>query len=207
MTIRCFQWNWWPPCQSTTVRPIPQSIQCGHAPRKGARECQLWWKKCVPPPKAALCLFGLMNPPPQPIVIMPPSALAHLTSLDLQSPWKFKLRNPANSAASTYAGVLEFIAQEGVVHLPYWMMKTLRLNEGDPIRITGAELPKGKMVKIQAQSVHFLEVSDPKAVYVSKSTLTSSWYYVNPILVGLNRPSAIFHVSPRAISSKSSTIR
>ena len=104
----------------------------------------------------------------RPLVIMPPSALAHLTSLDLQSPWKFKLRNPANPAASTHAGVLEFIAQEGVVHLPYWMMKTLRLNEGDPIRITGAELPKGKMVKIQAQSVHFLEVSDPKAVCVSK---------------------------------------
>ena len=97
---------------------------------------------------------------------MPPSALAQLTSLDLQSPWKFKLSNPANSAAYTHAGVLEFIAQEGVVHLPYWMMKTLRLNEGDPIRITGADLPKGKMVKLQAQSVHFLEVSDPKAVYV-----------------------------------------
>jgi hypothetical protein len=103
-----------------------------------------------------------------PPVIMPPSSLAHLTSLDLESPWKFKLRNPANPAASTHAGVLEFIAQEGVVHLPYWMMKTLRLNEGDPIRITGAELPRGKMVKLQAQSVHFLEVSDPKAVYVSK---------------------------------------
>ncbi|KAF9791251.1 ubiquitin fusion degradation protein I [Thelephora terrestris] len=97
-------------------------------------------------------------------IIMPPSALAHLTSLDIQSPWKFKLSNPANPAASTHAGVLEFIAQEGVVHLPYWMMKTLRLNEGDAIRITGADLPKGKMVKIQAQSVHFLEVSDPKAV-------------------------------------------
>ena len=102
---------------------------------------------------------------------MPPSALAHLTSLDIQSPWKFKLSNPANPAASTHAGVLEFIAQEGVVHLPYWMMKTLRLNEGDAIRITGADLPKGKMVKIQAQSVHFLEVSDPKAVYVSNGPL------------------------------------
>ncbi|KAA1469463.1 UFD1-domain-containing protein [Dentipellis sp. KUC8613] len=97
-------------------------------------------------------------------IIMPPSALAHLTSLDIESPWMFKLRNPANPAASTHAGVLEFIAEEGVVHLPYWMMKTLRLNEGDPIRITGTELPKGKFVKLQAQHVHFLEISDPKAV-------------------------------------------
>jgi len=99
------------------------------------------------------------------LVIMPPSALANLTNLDLQSPWMFQLRNPSNPAASTHAGVLEFIAEEGVVHLPYWMMKTLRLNEGDPIRITGTELPKGKLVKLQAQSVHFLEISDHRAVY------------------------------------------
>jgi ubiquitin fusion degradation protein 1 len=98
------------------------------------------------------------------LVILPPSTLAHLTSLDLDSPWMFKLRNPQNPAASTHAGVLEFIAEEGVVHLPYWMMKTLRLNEGDPVRITGAELAKGKFVKLQAQHVHFLEISDPKAV-------------------------------------------
>lgn len=97
---------------------------------------------------------------------MPPSALASLTSLDLESPWMFQLRNPSNTAASTHAGVLEFIAPEGCVHLPHWMMKTLRLEEGDPIRVTGAELPKGKLVKLQAQSVHFLEISDHKAVYV-----------------------------------------
>lgn len=100
-------------------------------------------------------------------VLMPQSSLARLTQLDLESPWMFQLRNPANPAASTHAGVLEFIAEEGVVHLPYWMMKTLRLNEGDPIRITGTDLPKGKLVKLQAQSTHFLEISDPKAVYVS----------------------------------------
>jgi len=44
------------------------------------------------------------------------------------------------------------------------MMKKLNLNEGDPIKLTGTTLPKGKMVKIQAQSLTFLEVSDPKAV-------------------------------------------
>lgn len=41
-----------------------------------------------------------------------------------------------------------------------------RLREGDPLRVTGAKLPKGKRVKIQAQNLEFLEVSDPKAVYV-----------------------------------------
>jgi ubiquitin fusion degradation protein 1 len=48
--------------------------------------------------------------------------------------------------------------------LHFQMMKSLNLNEGDPLRITGTTLPKGKMVKIQAQSVDFLEVTDPKAV-------------------------------------------
>ncbi|KAJ4475234.1 ubiquitin fusion degradation protein I [Lentinula edodes] len=109
-------------------------------------------------------------------IIMPPSSLARLTALDLQSPWQFQLRNPSNPAAETHAGVLEFIAEEGVAYLPYWMMRTLRLNEGDPIRITGAELPKGKLVKLQAQSVHFLEISDHKVVLENQlrnfSTLT-----------------------------------
>ena len=97
-------------------------------------------------------------------VIMPQSALARLTQLDVEAPWMFKLSNPANPAASTHAGVLEFIAEEGVVHLPQWMMQSLRLQEGDPIRVTGTDLPKGKFVKLQAQTVHFLEISDPKAV-------------------------------------------
>lgn len=95
---------------------------------------------------------------------MPPSALARLTHLNLSSPWMFQLRNPENAAASTHAGVLEFIADEGIVYLPYWMMKTLKLSEGDRIRVTGAALPKGKFVKLQAQETSFLEVSDPKAV-------------------------------------------
>ena len=98
-------------------------------------------------------------------IIMPPSALAHLTNLEIESPWFFELRSTgASEARRTHAGVLEFIADEGNVHLPAWMMRTLGLSEGDPIRLTGTTLPKGKMVKIQPQTVDFLEISDPKAV-------------------------------------------
>lgn len=43
-------------------------------------------------------------------------------------------------------------------------MKRLNLNEGDGIRLYGTRLPKGKFVKLQPQSVTFLELSDPKAV-------------------------------------------
>ncbi|WWD20459.1 hypothetical protein CI109_104935 [Kwoniella shandongensis] len=101
-------------------------------------------------------------------IIMPPSALARLSGLDIPGPWTFQLRNPRSpSQHKTHAGVLEFIADEGIVHLPAWMMKNLNLTEGDPVRLTGAKLPKGKMVKIQAQSVDFLQVSDAKAVLES----------------------------------------
>lgn len=98
-------------------------------------------------------------------IIMPPSALAQLTNLDIESPWYFQLRNTGSAESKrTHAGVLEFIADEGNVHLPAWMMRTLGLSEGDPIRLNGTTLPKGKMVKIQPQTVDFLEISDPKAV-------------------------------------------
>ncbi|KAG8678472.1 ubiquitin fusion degradation protein, partial [Ceratobasidium sp. 394] len=97
-------------------------------------------------------------------IILPPSSLANLSDLDLEGPWLFQLRNPSNQAATTHCGVLEFIAEEGCAHLPFWMMRTLRLNEGDPIRITSANLVKGSFVKIQAQEKEFIEVSDPKAV-------------------------------------------
>ena len=54
------------------------------------------------------------------------------------------------------------------------MMTTLGLNEGDPVQLSGTSLPKGKMVKIQAQSTDFLQVSDPKAVYVHPDTQPTS---------------------------------
>lgn len=44
------------------------------------------------------------------------------------------------------------------------MMRQLGLNEGDPVRLNGTTLPKGTFVKIQPQTVDFLEISDPKAV-------------------------------------------
>lgn len=77
----------------------------------------------------------------------------------------------------THAGVLEFIADEGIVHLPAWMMKKLQLSEGDPIRLTGCTLPKGKHVKIQAQSTDFLQVSDAKAVWVA---IPLPWIHLTP---------------------------
>ncbi|KAK0528090.1 ubiquitin fusion degradation protein [Tilletia horrida] len=97
-------------------------------------------------------------------IIMPPSALAKLSHFEIASPWIFELNNISEDPKRTHAGVLEFIAEEGNVHLPAWMMRSLNLSEGDTIRIVGKQLPKGKLVKFQAQTVDFLEISDHRAV-------------------------------------------
>lgn len=83
--------------------------------------------------------------------------------MEIASPYLFRIK-PHGSESVTHAGVLEFIADEGNVHLPAWMMRQLGLSEGDPIHLTGTTLPKGKFVKIQPQTTDFLEISDPKAV-------------------------------------------
>lgn len=85
--------------------------------------------------------------------------------LELESPWTFTLRSTGRREhKTTHGGVVEFIAEEGNVYLPGWMMRMLELQEGDPIHVQGTRLPKGKFVKLQPQTVDFLEISDPKAV-------------------------------------------
>src|ERR1700761_1075174 len=62
-------------------------------------------------------------------IIMPPSALDTLTRLNIQYPMLFKLTNNRHQRF-THCGVLEFVADEGKVYLPYWMMRNLLLEEG-----------------------------------------------------------------------------
>ncbi|KAG8526180.1 uncharacterized protein KY384_000173 [Bacidia gigantensis] len=96
-------------------------------------------------------------------VIMPPSALDKLTRLHITYPMEFEVINGAADTL-THAGVLEFIAEEGKIYLPYWMMQTLALSIGDLVQIKSTELPPGNFIKLEPQSPNFLEISDPKAV-------------------------------------------
>lgn len=47
------------------------------------------------------------------------------------------------------------------------MMKNLLANEGDLIQVEYVNLRTAKFAKFQPQSVEFLEISNPKAVYES----------------------------------------
>ncbi|KAJ1968227.1 ubiquitin fusion degradation protein [Dispira parvispora] len=96
-------------------------------------------------------------------VILPPSSLDKLTRLNIMYPMIFTLENESQQR-STHAGVLEFTAEEGRVYLPYWMMQTLAVEPGDILQVKSTSLPLGKFVRIQPQSVDFLDISDPRAV-------------------------------------------
>ncbi|PIA53315.1 hypothetical protein AQUCO_00900115v1 [Aquilegia coerulea] len=96
-------------------------------------------------------------------IIMPPSALDRLASLHIDYPMLFELRNGATERVS-HCGVLEFIAEEGMIYMPYWMMENMLLQEGDTVRVKNVALPKGKYVKLQPHTMDFLDISNPKAI-------------------------------------------
>lgn len=96
-------------------------------------------------------------------IFLPPSALDRLAQLHIDYPMLFHVEN-RRDGRSTHCGVLEFIADEGMVYMPYWMMQNLLLQEGDIIALRSATLPKGTFVKLQPHSTDFLDISNPRAV-------------------------------------------
>lgn len=96
-------------------------------------------------------------------IIMPPSALHTLTRLNTVYPMLFKLSNKDKNR-HTHSGVLEFIAEEGKVYLPYWMMRNLLLDEGSMLHVQSVSLPVATFSKFQPQNVDFLDIHNPKAV-------------------------------------------
>ncbi|XP_048582504.1 ubiquitin recognition factor in ER-associated degradation protein 1 [Nematostella vectensis] len=96
-------------------------------------------------------------------IIMPPSALDQLTRLNIVYPMLFKLTNNRIDR-STHCGVLEFVADEGKIYLPHWMMRNMLLDEGGLLQVESASLPVASFAKFQPQSVDFLDITNPKAV-------------------------------------------
>jgi len=96
-------------------------------------------------------------------IILPPSALDTLTHLHIEYPMLFEIFNPATKR-STHCGVLEFVAEEGFCHIPYWMMQHLFVEEGQMIQIKSVSLPRGTHVKLQPHTTAFIDISNPRAV-------------------------------------------
>lgn len=96
-------------------------------------------------------------------IFLPQSALHKLTMLNIRYPMLFKIAT-TNTNKYTHSGVLEFTADEGRCYLPDWMMDTLGINAGAVVKIETTDLPQGNFVKLEPQSIDFLEITDPKAV-------------------------------------------
>jgi len=97
-------------------------------------------------------------------IILPPSCLEKLAQLEITYPMIFELLNPNFGQRRLHCGVLEFIAQEGMVYMPHWMMENMHLNEGDIVHLRSATIQKGSFVKLQPQTTDFIKLSNPKAV-------------------------------------------
>lgn len=96
-------------------------------------------------------------------ILLPPSAFDTLSQLHIDYPMLFQLQS-SEKGTLTHCGVLEFTAQEGSCYIPFWMMQNLLITEGSVVTVTNVSLPKATYVKLQAQHVDFLEISNPRAV-------------------------------------------
>ena len=67
-------------------------------------------------------------------------------------------------AKKSYCGVLEFSADEGVCHLPTWMMDNLFLEEGAEVILRNVTLQKGNYIKFQPHQTAFIDLPDPKGI-------------------------------------------
>ncbi|XP_064950360.1 uncharacterized protein LOC135602890 [Musa acuminata AAA Group] len=118
-------------------------------------------------------------------IIMPPSALDRLAALHIDYPMLFELHNVATERVS-HCGVLEFIAEEGMIYMPYWMMQNLLLQEGDIVHVKNATLPKGTYAKLQPHTQDFLDISNPKAILETTLRNYSCLTTGDSIMVGYN---------------------
>lgn len=96
-------------------------------------------------------------------VVLPASALDQLLQAQIDYPMLFRVENTKKGTA-LHCGVMEFTAEEGMAYIPYWLMQSLYLKEGDLVHFKNVTLPKGTYVKLRPQTKDFLDVSNPKAV-------------------------------------------
>jgi len=75
------------------------------------------------------------------------------------------ISNPQMGIKS-YCGVLEFSAEEGMCHIPVWMMENLCVGEGSEIILRNMNLQKGTFIKIIPHETAFIDLANPKAMSV-----------------------------------------
>lgn len=83
--------------------------------------------------------------------------------MEVEYPLKFRLRCPGLDIVA-HCGVREFVAEEGRVYLPFWLLSAIGAGEDSPIVVTNVALPKATYVKLRPRRMAFVELTDPKGV-------------------------------------------
>ena len=98
-------------------------------------------------------------------IILPPNMLyqmneaKNLEEQDVQM--FFKVMNPIIEFGEI-CGVEEFSAPPGVCHVPYHIMESIGIGEGENIEIQQINPVKGSYIKIQPHKTEFIHLKDPK---------------------------------------------
>lgn len=107
--------------------------------------------------------------------------------MDVSYPLMFSVENDADSSKhTTHCGVLEFSAPEGTIYLPLWVMKSIGVRSGGFVTLRNVTLPLGTFVKLQPQSVAFLDITDPRAVLEHSFRAFSALTRGDMIQIGYN---------------------
>jgi formylmethanofuran dehydrogenase subunit D len=100
-------------------------------------------------------------------IILPPSALDQLSTKGIfdksKNPITFKILN-IELNLSTYCGVFEFTAEEGICYIPSNMFEKLCLMEGQTVNIRNVELKPGTFIKLQPHLTEFINNQNPKTI-------------------------------------------
>ena len=95
-------------------------------------------------------------------IILPSNVLYELSNTTLPQPMIFKIKSMRSNQA-WYCGVLEFVAPEEMIVIPFWMFRLMRLIEGEMLTITlSPPLPKASYLKLQPHETAFIELPDPR---------------------------------------------
>jgi ubiquitin fusion degradation protein 1 len=100
-------------------------------------------------------------------IILPPSALDFLTKNNIieesKNPILFRVLNYEINI-STYAGVIDFTAEEGKCYLPTNMFDRLCLLEGQNVNIRKSSLERGIYVRLRPYDIEFMEKINQKDI-------------------------------------------
>ena len=98
-------------------------------------------------------------------VLLPPRILEQIMDEgNLPQPMVFSI-STLRTQKTVYVGVLEFMAPDDAVILPFWLFNELHLNEGEMVRLGLVDfLPKATFAKIRPHKTEFIDLPDPRAI-------------------------------------------